>query len=359
MIKIMIVFGTRPETIKLAPVIKELKKYPKKFEIFILVSGQHNQMLEPFLSFYKIKPNQNLKIMTKNQSIGHIFSEVFIQSGKIIQKFKPDYLMVQGDTTTAAAAAWAAFLAKVKIAHLEAGLRTGDFADPYPEEANRVIIDRISDALFAPTKSAIKNLESEGIEKQKIFLTGNTVIDHLKTFQAKKKFDCKKIILLTLHRRESFGQPLENVLKAIVILAKKFPNFQIVFPIHFNPNVRKPAEQILGNISNVDLIEPLRHLSLLKLLNKSFLVLTDSGGVIEEAAYLGRPVLVLREKTERIESIKKGVAILVGRDEKKIVSMASELILDQMKRKKMTKRIFDYGYGDAARNVTKYFLNLK
>lgn len=362
MLKIMIVFGTRPETIKLAPVIKALSENPKQIKLYILTSGQHDQMFRPLLNFFNIKPDKNLNVMVKNQDLGRVFSEVFEETRKIIRRINPDYLMVQGDTTTAAAAGWAAYLSKTKLVHVEAGLRTGDFSDPYPEEANRVIIDRLSEVLFAPTKSAFDNLVHEGINKDKILVTGNTVIDSLKMVESKilapKINDYQKTILLTLHRRESFGNKLENILEAIANLAKKFPDYRIIFPIHLNPNVRQPAIKILKRVTNIELIEPLDYLSFLKLMNQSYIILTDSGGVTEEAAYLGKPTLVLRDKSERQESLRRGVALLATRDKNKIVALASQIVTNYQKRKKMSRRILDYGKGEARVIIKNYFLKL-
>lgn len=359
MLKILIVFGTRPEAIKFAPVLKELKKFPKKFKIIVLVSGQHDQLLKPLLKLFDIVPNKNLKVMTTDQSLGDVFSKVFLNTEKVISQTKPDYLMVQGDTTTAVAAAWAGFLGQIKIIHLEAGLRTGDPQDPYPEEINRKIIDQLSSVLFATTQRAFKNLVSEGIPRSKVVLTGNTVIDCLKSFEKSFQKSAENHILLTVHRRESFGVHLDNIFKAVSIIAKKFPNIKIIFPVHPNPNVANPAKKILRDIKNIQLLPPLDYLDFIKLMNESILILTDSGGVIEEAAFLGKPVLILREKTERIESVENGVAFLVGRDSRKIVTLASEIISNTEKRTKMAKKIFDYGRGQAATQIVRYLLKLR
>jgi len=360
MIKILIVLGTRPEIIKLIPVIKELKKYPKQFRISLCVSGQHDQLLRPFLNIFEIKPDYDLRIMKEDQKLKEIFWAVFKKTGEIIKKTKPDWLLVQGDTTTALAAAWAAFLAKVKIAHVEAGLRTGDLSNPFPEEANRKIMDHLSDILFAPTKIAFNNLIKEGIPRRKILLTGNTIIDTLKMFENKpwKAKIKERIILLTVHRRESFGPKIENIFEAIRQIAQKHPDIRIIFPVHLNPNVKKPAEKILKNIPNISLIKPLAYMPLLDLLKKSYLVLTDSGGLIEEASYFAKPVIILREKTERQESVIKGVAELAGAEKKNIIRKVTKIISNPQQYKKMSKKFNLYGAGDAAQIITKYFLKL-
>jgi len=315
MLKILTVFGTRPEVIKMAPVINEFKKYRGKIICRTCVTGQHRQMIDPLLELFGLKADYDLNIMRENQTLRHITTSVLDKMERIIKKERPDYLMVQGDTTTGMAAALAAYYQKVKITHVEAGLRTQDKYHPYPEEANRRIIDAIGDLYFAHTQWAKENLINEGVAEEKIEVTGNTVIDALLDI-SKRKIDFKgtelekvpmdkKIILVTAHRRESFGPPLINICKAIKEVASKYRSEVVfIYPVHLNPNVQKTAYSLLKETHNVFLIEPLRYEYLVHLMKKSYLILTDSGGIQEEAPSLRKPVLVLREVTERPEAVK-------------------------------------------------------
>src|SRR3989338_3946973 len=339
---ILCVFGTRPEVIKMAPVIKELKKHESKINCCVCVTGQHRQMIDPLLKLFNIKPDYDLNIMKTNQNLEHITTTVLKEIGRLIEKEKPDYLFVQGDTTTAMAAALAAFYRKVKVAHVEAGLRTWDKQHPFPEEVNRRIIDSVSDLYFAHTQNAKRNLLSEGVDPKDIEVTGNTVIDALLE-TAKKCCDFKgtvlghlprdkKIILMTAHRRESFGQPIVNICQAVKKLARqRSKEIFFVYPVHLNPNIKKPVYEILGNIENVLLTQPLEYLPLVHLIKKSYFVLTDSGGLQEESPSLGKPVLVLRQKTERPEGVQAGCVEVIGTQTSVVIQKIAELIEDKKK----------------------------
>jgi len=365
--KILIVFGTRPEAVKMAPVIKELGRHKGRIKTCVCVTAQHRQMLDPFLKNFNIRPDYDLNIMRKNQSLGYITSTVLTEMGKIIAREGPDYVLVQGDTTTSMAAALAAFYHQVKIGHIEAGLRTYDKNRPYPEEANRHIIDDISDLFFVHTKEARDNLLKEGKPADKIQITGNTVIDAvLEVAKRKTKFDHpallkkKKVVLVTAHRRENLGRPLERICLAIKKLALKYPaEIEIIYPVHLNPAVGQKAHQILGNIKNVHLILPLDYFSFIHLMKNAYLILSDSGGVQEEAPSLHKPVLVLREVTERPEALKAGATKLVGTDIKRIVDAASRLIESKKAYQKMAKVPNPYGDGKAAQRIVARLLDRK
>ena len=367
MLKILTVFGTRPEVIKMAPVINEFKKYRGKIICRTCVTGQHRQMIDPLLELFGLKADYDLNIMRENQTLRHITTSVLDKMERIIKKERPDYLMVQGDTTTGMAAALAAYYQKVKITHVEAGLRTQDKYHPYPEEANRRIIDAIGDLYFAHTQWAKENLINEGVAEEKIEVTGNTVIDALLDISKRKIYFKgtelenvpmdKKIILVTAHRRESFGTPLMNICKAIKEVASKYGSEVVfVYPVHLNPNVQGAVYSLLKNIHNVFLIEPLRYEYLVHLMKKSYLILTDSGGIQEEAPSLRKPVLVLREVTERPEAVKAGVVEVVGTNKNKIIEMTIELLEDKAKYKKMARGANPYGDGKASRRIVRRFL---
>jgi UDP-N-acetylglucosamine 2-epimerase (non-hydrolysing) len=368
MFKILTVFGTRPEIIKMAPVIKQLRKYPGKLVCRNCLTGQHREMVLPLLKLFGIKPDYDLNLMLKGQNLEYITNSVLTGISKIIEKENPDYLIVQGDTTTAMAAALAAFYHKVKIAHVEAGLRTGDILNPYPEEANRKIIDSISELFFAHTKQAEANLLSEGVQKRKIEVTGNTVIDALIDTAKKhiilsapslKKIlaSGRKLILVTAHRRESFGGPLFNICKAIREIALRFPSeLEFVYPVHLNPNVQKPVYALLGGLENVKLIKPLVYESFVQLMKKSYFILTDSGGIQEEAPSLGKPVLVLRETTERPEAVKAGVIEVIGTEYENIIAKVTGLLNNRRKYQRMSRSINPYGDGKAAIRIVRRLL---
>ncbi len=363
--KLFFVFGTRPELIKLFPVIKEFKN--SDFEIKICLTGQHKEMAEPFLELFQIKPDYNLNLMKENQSLEHITKTVLIQLSEILEKEKPDYLIVQGDTTTAMASSLAAYYKKIKIAHIEAGLRTYNKLQPFPEEINRRIIDVVSDLFFAPTKESKQNLLNEGIKKEKIIVTGNTIIDALlwiieQPFLKKTFFDelpkNKRIVLVTCHRRESFGKPLEKIFNAIKEISE-FENSFIVFPVHLNPNVRKKVNSILSNKKNVLLTKPLDYKTFVHLMKKSFILLTDSGGLQEEAPFLNKPVLVLRKKTERSEAVITGAAKLVGVETQKIVKETKKLFENKELYNKMASAENPFGNGTASKKIFDCFKEIK
>lgn len=368
MIKILIVFGTRPEAIKMAPVIKELKKHSDKFVCRICVTGQHRQLLDPILTLFEIKPDYDLNIMQINQTLEYITTVTLIKLNEILENEKPDYLLVQGDTTTAFAASLAAFYNKIKIAHIEAGLRTWNKFNPYPEEINRKLIDALSDLYFAHTERAKQNLILEGVSEEKIIITGNTVIDALLEIAdipfdwemsdlKRIPFRDKKIILVTAHRRESFGQPLRNICIAIKEIAMRFSSdVVLVYPIHPNPNVKETVYSMLSNIENVYLIEPQEYKSFMHLVKSSYLILTDSGGLQEEAPSLGKPVLVLREATERIETVEIGAAKLVGTMPETIVENTIRLLKESAEYERMSNASNPYGDGKASQRIVAALL---
>ncbi|MEO0225601.1 MAG: UDP-N-acetylglucosamine 2-epimerase (non-hydrolyzing) [candidate division WOR-3 bacterium] len=334
--KVFIVFGTRPEAIKMAPVVMELKKHPKKFRTVVCVTAQHRQMLDDLLDLFNIKPDYDLNIMQENQSPFEVTQLVLKRIKPVLLKEKPDIVLVQGDTTTTMATALAAYYLKIKVGHIEAGLRTNDKYAPFPEEINRRITTVIADYHFAPTKRARENLLKEGIPAKNIFVTGNTVIDALfyilrKTKNIKipvleKIRPDKKIILLTCHRRESFGRPIVEIFRAVHRIAEKRKDVEIIYPVHPNPNVKILAYKMLGKLKNVHLIPPVRYDLFCHLMKNAYLILTDSGGIQEEAPSLGKPVLVLREVTERPEAIEAGTSRIVGMDRNRILRETFRLL---------------------------------
>ncbi|MFN3605512.1 MAG: non-hydrolyzing UDP-N-acetylglucosamine 2-epimerase [Leptonema sp. (in: bacteria)] len=369
--KILLIFGTRPEAIKFAPLYWEFKKYDSIFNTKVCVTAQHRQMLDQVLDFFGIFPEYDLNLMKTNQTLFDITTNCLKEIEKVFDDFKPDMIFVQGDTTSAFVGALAAFYKKIQISHVEAGLRSHNKYSPFPEEINRVLVGRLADYHWAPTRLAKKNLFSEGIKKN-VFIVGNTVIDALwmglkkiekddklrndiqSFFNSKICFqDDKKILLVTGHRRESFGIGFENICLALKDIALKYKDFSIVYPVHLNPNVREPVNRILGNINNVYLLEPLDYPYLIWLLSKSYLVLTDSGGIQEEAPSLGKPVLVMREVTERTEGIEAGTAMLVGTEKKNIVDSVSLLIENKKRYETMSKAINPYGDGKASKKIVK------
>lgn len=364
--KILFLFGTRPEAIKLAPVIKELQKYPKFFDVQICVTAQHRQMLDQVLDTFKIKPDFDLNIMQPNQTLFDINIKVLKELETILDKQKPDLIFVQGDTTTAFVSALSAYYKKIKIAHVEAGLRTEDKYAPFPEEMNRRLLAALADFHFAPTKTANDSLLREGISKSNILVTGNTVIDTL-LIASKMNQDClipilkrvnpkNKIVLITLHRRENFGKPLVKICQALKLVVKRNKNIEIIYPVHPNPNVRLPVERLLGNLERIHLIKPLDYLSFIKLMQKSYLILTDSGGIQEEASALGKPVLVLREMTERPEAIKAGSARLVGSNPTRIIQEFERLIKSKIIFPKTAIKTSPFGDGKASIRIRKFLI---
>ena len=367
MTKILIVFGTRPETIKVAPVIKELTKFSNEFVCQTCITGQHRQMVEPLLKLFDIKPDFDLNIMRNNQTLEYITSSVINKVSKIIKTENPDYLLVQGDTTTAMAAGLAAFYNRVKVAHVEAGLRTWNKYEPYPEEINRKIIDSVSDLCFAHTEEAKNNLLKEGIEEHKIKITGNTVIDALLdvadrsiqiegTFLEKIPNNNKKIILVTAHRRENFGKPINDICKAIKEIAAQRDDVYFIYPVHLNPNIQKPVYSHLGNTENILLINPLEYLEFVHLMKRAYIIMTDSGGLQEESPSLGKPVLVLRDVTERPEAVDTGAIEVVGTDTEQIVNRFNMLIDNVSLYKKMSEAENPYGDGKASHRIVRCIL---
>ncbi len=363
--RILFVFGTRPEAIKMAPLIKEIEKN-KKFESKVCVTAQHRQMLDQVLKIFRIRPDHDLDIMTSNQSLFDITARIILGLQDILSSERPDLVVVQGDTTTTFVASLAAFYTKTKVAHLEAGLRTRNKFAPFPEEINRRITSAIADIHLAPTPWARDNLLRENFSAETIFVTGNTVIDALFSVvemlkRSDSKFDSlfdgidfsKKTVLITGHRRENFGEGFRNICESISDLAEKFGDAEFVYPVHFNPNVRRPVNEILHGIRNVHLIEPLDYEPFVYAMEKSYMILTDSGGVQEEAPSLGKPVLVMRETTERPEAVEAGTVKLVGTDKKKIVDGVSTLLTDSQAYQTMSRAHNPYGDGKASQRIVK------
>lgn len=357
--KVLSIIGTRPEVIKMAPVIKECERRRERFHQTIVLTGQHREMCRPFLELFSISPDWDLDIMRQDQTLNSIIGSILSALPPVLAKVMPDIVLVQGDTSSAFAAALAAFHAKIAVGHVEAGLRTGTKYNPFPEEMNRALIGRIADFHFAPTKRARENLAQEGVASDRIFVTGNTSIDALKmTLGASREqrdrrlegidLGTGRVIAVTTHRRESFGKPLANTLLALKKIVAGYPDVQIVLPVHYNPNVRSQVYKILEGVDRIHLIEPLEYRSFINLLDRAYLVLTDSGGVQEEAPSLGKPVLVLRETTERPEGIDAGTARLVGTNVENIVKTVSTLLDDKQAYESMACAVNPYGDGTAA-----------
>lgn len=374
----MLVFGTRPEAIKMAPLVKEFQKYPNHFQTIVCVTGQHRQMLDQVLDLFGITPDYDLNIMKQGQDLYEVTSRVLIGMREILKIAEPDIVLVHGDTTTSTAAALAAFYQQIPVGHIEAGLRTNDIYSPWPEEMNRQITGRIASYNFAPTTLSHDNLIKENISEDKIKVTGNTVIDALYMVVDKIKNDNslekklindlkesgydinrlkegKKLVLITGHRRENFGGGILSICRAIKYLTEKYPNVDFVYPMHLNPNVRKPIHEVFGNtlsnLGNIFFIEPLEYLSFVYLMEKSTIVLTDSGGIQEEAPGLGKPVLVMRDTTERPEALSAGTVKLVGTDYEKITKEVSSLLEDSLYYEAMAKAVNPYGDGLACHRI--------
>lgn len=379
--KIMLVFGTRPEAIKMAPLVKAFQAKKDEFETIVCVTGQHREMLDQVLHLFDIKPDFDLNIMKQGQDLYDITSRVLLGMRDVFKVCKPDILFVHGDTTTSTAAALAGFYLQIPVAHVEAGLRTNDIYSPWPEEMNRQITGRIATYNLSPTQLSRQNLLKENVDENKITVTGNTVIDALHWVTAKIKSDKKlddnlsldlkskgydtkrlignrRLILITGHRRENFGDGFLHICHAIQDLAKKFPKVDFVYPMHLNPNVRKPIHQVFGedlnNLGNIFFIEPLEYLPFVFLMEKSDIVLTDSGGIQEEAPGLGKPVLVMRNTTERPEAVDAGTVKLVGTDYDAIVDNVSKLLTDRNLYNKMSKATNPYGDGKACERIIRY-----
>jgi len=368
--KLLFIFGTRPEAIKMAPLIAACKQQPDVWEAKVCITAQHREMLDQVLDFFDIKADYDLSLMKPNQTLFDITALGLKGLETILQQEKPDVVFVQGDTTTAFVGALAAFYQKIKVAHIEAGLRSGDKYSPFPEEVNRKLVSAVTDFHFAPTKNAADNLAKENVANN-VYVTGNTVIDALLTgvelVSADNKYGkafsfinpAKKIILVTGHRRESFGEPFENICQAIKNIANKYDNdVQIVYPVHLNPNVQEPVNRLLKGLDNVHLIAPLDYPHLLWLMEKSYIVLTDSGGIQEEAPSLGKPVLVMRDVTERTEGIDAGTALLVGTDAAVIEKAVDTLLTNQNIYNKMATAQNPYGSGNAAESILNLLVKL-
>ena len=375
---VLLVFGTRPEAIKMAPLVKEFKKYPEEFTSLVCVTGQHREMLDQVLSVFEIVPDYDLDIMRQQQDLYDVTARVLVGMRQVLQDAKPDLVLVHGDTTTSTAAALAAFYQQIPVGHVEAGLRTHNIYSPWPEEMNRQLTGRIAAYHFAPTVLSHDNLISEGIEDDKIMVTGNTVIDALQLvsdkintnqelrtmlqnqlsklgYDVSRLNDGRKMILITGHRRENFGEGFMNICQAIKTLAERFADVDFVYPMHLNPNVRNPIHQVFDNaqkeLDNVFFIEPLEYLHFVFMMGKSYMILTDSGGIQEEAPGLGKPVLVMRETTERPEAVSAGTVKLVGTDYQKIVQTTTELLTDKDAYARMCNAVNPYGDGKACQRI--------
>lgn len=382
--KVMLVFGTRPEAIKMAPLVKEFQKYPKQFQTIVCVTGQHREMLDQVLDLFEIKPDYDLNIMKQGQDLYDVTSRVLVGMRDVLSKAKPDIVLVHGDTTTSTASALAAFYQQISVGHIEAGLRTHNVYSPWPEEMNRLLTARLASYHFSPTILSKNNLLAEGILEDKIIVTGNTVIDALYMGVAKMKADKnrsnevqsiirnlgydierlkteKRLVLITGHRRENFGEGFVNICSAIKTLSERYPEVDFVYPMHLNPNVRKPIQEVFGDgyLSNIFFIEPLEYLSFVYLLDKATIVLTDSGGIQEEAPGLGKPVLVMRDTTERPEAVDAGTVKLVGTDYDKIVSEVGCLLDDADYYNSMSKAMNPYGDGMACERIVQFLKNKK
>lgn len=369
--KILTIFGTRPEAIKMAPLVNQLKATPQ-ITSKVCVTGQHREMLDQVLSLFEIRPEYDLNIMKASQTLQSITTSIIEKLTPVLEEFKPDYVLVHGDTTTTFAASLAAFYQKISVGHVEAGLRTNNIYSPWPEEANRCLTSALTDLHFAPTETSRNNLIAENKKQDSIIVTGNTVIDALLTVQEKLKQpelkqemenlfpftqNGKKIILITAHRRENHGEGIKNIGKAIEILSQKYPEFEFVLPLHLNPNVRKPLVEMLSNYKNIHLIEPQEYLPFVYLMTCSHIILSDSGGVQEEAPSLGKPVLVMRDTTERPEAVAAGTVKLVGSDTNTIVEEFSLLVDHPYLYEKMSQAKNPYGDGQASFRIVETLLN--
>lgn len=366
-INLTLIFGTRPETIKMFPIISEIKKYPHLIDFKIVVTGQHREMLDQMLEIFKIIPDYDLDIMEQVQSLSQITKNSLIGIERILKKERPNMVLVQGDTTTTFAGALAAFYQKIKIGHIEAGLRTNNKYYPFPEEINRHLTSVLADLHFAPTAQSCKNLISEGVKREDIFICGNTVIDslflmiknnHIFTeplLRDKKIFE-KKIILVTVHRRENWGEPLKNICQALIKLLDEHSDLFVIIPLHKNPEIRKTVNHILKDRRDILLLDTLDYGDMINLMSKIYIILTDSGGIQEEAPSLGKPIFVLRDETERPEAVEAGVVKLIGTNKERIVSEVNIILTNKDKYMEMTKRINPYGDGKASKRIIKKIL---
>ena len=368
--KILIVFGTRPEAIKMAPLVKEFKKDTLNFETKVCVTAQHREMLDQVLNLFQITPDYDLDIMKPSQDLYDVTSSILLKIKPVLEGFSPDVVLVHGDTATTFATSLAAYYQKIKIGHIEAGLRTGNLYSPWPEEGNRRLTGVLANYHFSPTSTSKNNLLNEGVNESTVFVTGNTVIDALQLVVNRIKNDGglrlkiestifqsgfqelnSKFVLVTGHRRENFGQGFLNICEALKVLAKNNPDISILYPVHLNPNVRKPVNKLLSSVSNIKLVEPFQYEEFIYLMSKSYLILTDSGGIQEEAPSLGRPVLVMRDTTERPEAVEAGTVKLVGSDQDNIIKEVQKLLNDNGEYQKMSKAHNPYGDGNTSEKI--------
>jgi UDP-N-acetylglucosamine 2-epimerase (non-hydrolysing) len=380
--KILVVFGTRPEAIKMVSVIKELKKYPDFFDVKVCVTAQHREMLDQVLTVFNLQPDFDLDLMAENQDLFNITTRVLLGIKDVLQEYKPDLALVHGDTTTSMAAAMAAFYMQIPVGHIEAGLRTYDLSSPWPEEMNRQVTDTISDYYFAPTESSRQNLIKEGKNDSKIFVTGNTVVDTLlmatniiahnteiekglKELILRLNYDIagsvnlnRKIILVTGHRRESFGLGFQNICHALKFIALKYPEVDIIYPVHLNPNVQRPVFKLLAGHSNIFLLPPLDYLPFVYLMQHCYMILSDSGGIQEEAPSLGKPVLVMRDTTERPEAVESGTVKLVGTSIETITENIETLLNNKTRYNEMISTVNPYGDGTASENIALFLKSI-
>lgn len=372
-IKNLIIFGTRPEAIKMAPLIHAFNQHSEKFTTKVCLTAQHREMLDQVMSFFELEADYDLNLMRPNQTLNGLTSDILLGLKPILEEFQPDYVYVHGDTTTTMASALAAFYSGAKICHVEAGLRTYNLQSPFPEEMNRQVTGIISDFNFAPTEDSAQNLLKEGKNENSIFVTGNTVIDALMYGIEKVKSTSfkddeienlnglidtnKKLILVTGHRRENHGEGFIRICESLKQIAIDNPEVQIIYPVHLNPNVKEPVFRTLSGIDNIYLIEPLAYPAFIWLMEKSYLIITDSGGVQEEAPSLGKPVLVMRETTERPEAVEAGTVILVGTDKQKIISETSRLLNDESSYESMSRTHNPYGDGKASERIVKFIID--
>lgn len=370
--RVMVVFGTRPEAIKMAPVVKELQEHPGELEVHVCVTAQHREMLDQVLDIFDIVPDNDLNVMRHRQDLYDVTASVLQGMRDVLQEVKPDLVLVHGDTTTTFATTLAAFYARIPVGHVEAGLRTGNLYSPWPEEANRKLTGALADIHFAPTEQARDNLLAEGVDANRIVVTGNTVVDALLSVAARLENDKallqeaaadlpeldqgKRMILVTGHRRESFGKGFEEICTALARLADR-GDVEIVYPVHLNPNVREPVNRILSDRGSVHLIEPVAYISFVELMKRAALIITDSGGIQEEAPGLGKPVLVMRDTTERPEAVDAGTARLVGADADRIVEEAARLLDDPDAYREMSQAHNPFGDGTASRKICEEIIN--
>ena len=372
MTKVLIIFGTRPEAIKMAPLVKAFEKYPNQFNTKVCVTAQHREMLDQVLSFFEITPHYDLDLMKPGQNLYDLTADIITNLKLVLEDFQPDYVFVHGDTTTTMAGSIASFYSGAKVCHVEAGLRTHNKLSPFPEEINRQIAGRVCDYHFAPTDTSKQNLLQENIKESTILVTGNTVIDALlesvKRVKKKPSFNIqelsktlkdKEMILVTGHRRENHGDGFVRICEALKIIAQDCPNRLILYPVHLNPKVQEPVKRILKNVDNVMLIDPLAYPDFIWMMNRAKIIITDSGGVQEEAPSLGKPVLVMRDTTERPEAVDAGTVILVGTDKEKIVKEALDLLNNKERFDAMSTLHNPYGDGNASERIVDYITQLE